>query len=37
LRVEGPREVMIQTDGELVEMLPVDVGLASLAFPLVIP
>jgi len=37
LRVEGPGEVMIQTDGELAGRLPVDIGLAPLAFPLVVP
>ena len=37
LRIEGPEEIMIQTDGELVGHLPIDIGLADLAFQLVIP
>lgn len=37
LRIEGSSEVMVQTDGELSGQLPLDIGVADLAFPLVVP
>jgi diacylglycerol kinase (ATP) len=37
LRAEGPAEIMIQADGELVGHLPIDISLADLAFQLAIP
>lgn len=37
LRIDGPPEIMVQTDGELAGNLPLDVGLAGSAFPLVVP
>ncbi len=37
LRVEGPRGVWVQVDGELVGTLPVDVTLSRASFPLVVP
>ena len=35
LRISGSSEIMVQTDGELAGNLPLDVGIADLAFPLV--
>ncbi len=37
LKIEGPREVLIQADGELAGRLPVEITLLNSAFPLVIP
>jgi diacylglycerol kinase (ATP) len=37
LRIEGPADVCVQADGELVSGLPLDISLAPSAFPLVIP
>jgi YegS/Rv2252/BmrU family lipid kinase len=37
LRIDGSSEVMVQADGELAGQLPLDIGIADLAFPLVVP
>jgi diacylglycerol kinase (ATP) len=37
VRIEGPKEVLIQADGELAGGLPVDITLTNSAFPLIIP
>jgi diacylglycerol kinase (ATP) len=36
-RIEGPDGVLVQVDGELAGTLPQEIGLANLAFPLVVP
>lgn len=36
LQIEGPRDVLIQADGELSGRLPVEIGLIEKSFPLVI-
>ncbi|MBZ5499570.1 MAG: diacylglycerol kinase family lipid kinase [Acidobacteriia bacterium] len=37
LRVEGPRGLWVQTDGEPIGTLPIDVTLSHASFPLVVP
>jgi YegS/Rv2252/BmrU family lipid kinase len=37
LRIEGPRGIWVQADGELKGTLPLDVTLAHAAYPLVVP
>ena len=37
LRIDGPKTVLIQADGELAGGLPADITLTNSAFPLVIP
>ncbi len=37
LRIEGPRGIWVQADGELVGTLPIDVELFRAAFPLIVP
>jgi len=37
LKIDGSSEVMVQADGELAGQLPLDIGIADLAFPLVVP
>lgn len=37
LRIEGPKTVLLQADGELAGGLPVDITLTNSAFPLVVP
>jgi YegS/Rv2252/BmrU family lipid kinase len=37
LRIEGPRGVWVQADGELVGTLPLDVTLSHASYPLVVP
>jgi YegS/Rv2252/BmrU family lipid kinase len=37
LRIEGPEGVLIQADGELAGGLPLEIGLAESAFPLIVP
>jgi len=37
LRIDGPAEVMVQVDGELIGTLPADVRLVERSFPLVVP
>ena len=37
VRIEGPRGIWVQADGEPVGTLPVDVTLVPQAFPLVVP
>jgi diacylglycerol kinase (ATP) len=37
LKIDRNSEVMVQTDGELAGQLPLDISVADLAFPLVIP
>jgi YegS/Rv2252/BmrU family lipid kinase len=37
LKVEGPREVLVQVDGELAGTLPAEITLAHCAFPLIVP
>lgn len=37
LKIDGPPEIMIQTDGELAGHLPLEIGVSALAFPLVVP
>ncbi len=37
LKIEGPPEALVQTDGELAGSLPLDVNLIRSSFPLVVP
>ena len=37
VRIEGPGEVLVQTDGELAGCLPLEARLADMRFPLVVP
>lgn len=37
IRMEGPRGIWVQTDGELVGTLPVDITIVPSSYPLVIP
>jgi diacylglycerol kinase (ATP) len=37
LSIDGPPEIMVQTDGELAGNLPLDLGLVGSVFPLVVP
>ncbi len=37
LKVIGPRELLVQADGELIGTLPIEIGIKAQAFPLVVP
>ncbi len=37
LTVNGPRELLVQADGELIDTLPIEIGLKAQSFPLVVP
>ena len=37
LKIEGPAEVLVEADGELVGRLPADISLSASVFPLVVP
>lgn len=37
LRIDGPKDVLVQADGELAGALPLEISLARSAFPLVVP
>ena len=37
LKINGPAEVLVQTDGELAGHLPINISLDNLVFPLIVP
>jgi YegS/Rv2252/BmrU family lipid kinase len=37
LRLEGPRSIWVQADGEAIGTLPVEISVAQSAFPLIVP